>query len=97
MKLKLVIFSLVAWTTVLPDFVVQKTYARPKYMRLYNANAFAKNERKNDCKICHINDSDGENTYFGEPFAEAKYNFFYDLRVKYQELFNFKAKRKVKK
>jgi hypothetical protein len=93
MKLKiltLLVFGVVAWATVLLDFIVQKTYARPKYMRLYNANAFAKNDRKNDCKICHINDG-------GEEFGEAKYNFSNDLRVKYRELFNLKAKKKVKK
>jgi hypothetical protein len=100
MKLKmltLMAFGLVAWATVLPDFIVQKTEARKKYMKLYNADSFAKSERKNDCKICHISDGGGENTYFGESFAEAKYKFSRDLRVKYQDLFNQTAKKKVKK
>ncbi len=100
MKLKILtlfVFCLVAWATVVPDFLVQKTEARPKFMKIYNANQYAKNERKNDCKICHINEGGGENTYFGEAFAEANYIFSNELRAKYQDVFNLKAKKKVKK
>ncbi len=99
MKLKLLTFlafSLVVWATILPDFIVQKAEARQKYMRQYNANPFAKKELKNDCKICHISDGGGENTYFGESFAEAKYKFSRGLRLKYKDLFNLKTKNKVK-
>ncbi len=100
MRLKIAIllgFSLVAWATVLPDIFALKTFARQKYMRLYNANQFAKSELKNDCKICHINNGGGENTYFGEAFAESKYQFSKDLRVKYQDLFKLKPEKKGKK
>jgi mono/diheme cytochrome c family protein len=96
-QLVVLAFALIAWTTILPDFIVQKAEARSKYMKLYNANPFAKSERKNDCKICHISDGGGENTYFGEAFAEAKYKFSEDLRAKYQDLFNHSSKKKVKK
>lgn len=91
------VFCLVAWTTILPDFIVKKAEARSKYMKLYNVNQFAKSERKSDCKICHINERNGENTYFGEAFAESEYEFSKDLRTKYQDLFNLKPRKKGKK
>lgn len=100
MRLKIITltaFGLIAWATGLPDFIAQKTNARPVYMRLYNGNQFAKSELKNDCKICHINAGGGENTYFGEAFAESKYQFSKDLRVKYQDLFKLKPEKKGKK
>lgn len=60
---------------------------RPKYMRRYNAEAKAKPEYKNKCTICHIGKGGGENTYFGEDFANAGEQFTPELRAKYSKFF----------
>ena len=51
-------------------FAVFESEARPKYMKRYNADKKSKAEYRNKCTICHIGRGGGENTSFGESFAD---------------------------
>ena len=84
-KLKVSILLLFAISFVI--VTVFESQARPKYMRRYNADKSAKKEYKNKCTICHIGRGGGENTYFGESFADSGYQFTPDLKKKYPKYF----------
>ncbi len=87
-------FGLVAWLALTPDFITEPVAARPKFMKLYNADKFAKKELQNNCTVCHIGKGGGENTYLGEDYAAANYQFTQELRGKYPTFFNKKPKGK---
>jgi hypothetical protein len=78
---------LLLFTVSFSAFAVFKSEARPKYMSRYNADKNAKREYKNKCTICHIGRGGGENTYFGEDFADSGYRFTPELKAKYPKYF----------
>jgi len=61
--------------------------ARPRFMRRYNADPYAKTQYKNKCTICHIGRGGAKNTAFGLDFDEAGKQFTPDLRAQYPRYF----------
>ena len=95
MKIKLLIlgfFGTFACFFLIPDFVVQKADARPKYMRLYNASPYSRKNLRNNCTICHIGEGGAENTSFGLAFDDAGRRITNDLRADYPTFFTKKSK-----
>ena len=85
-KIKFLLAALMIGAFVLVSSI-NSIYARPKYMRKYNADPKAKAEYKNKCTICHIGKGGGENTYFGEAFSDAGEEITPELRAKYPKYF----------
>jgi hypothetical protein len=56
-------------------------------MRRYNGDPKARAQYKNKCTMCHIGKGGGENTYFGEDFADAGHQFTPELKAKYPQYF----------
>ncbi len=83
LKISVILLFVISFST----FAVFKSEARPKYMTRYNADKSAKREYKNKCTICHIGRGGGENTYFGEDFADSGYRFTPELKKKYPKFF----------
>lgn len=83
LKVSILLFFAIAFVTA----TVFELQARPKYMRRYNADKNAKKEYKNKCTMCHIGRGGGENTSFGEDFADSGYQFTPDLIKKYPKYF----------
>jgi hypothetical protein len=67
--------------------VLISTEARPRYMRRYNADPYAKAQYKNKCTICHIGHGGAKNTAFGLDFAEEGKQFTPELRAMYPKFF----------
>jgi hypothetical protein len=68
-------------------FVLVSIEARPRYMRRYNADPYAKAQYKNKCTICHIGRGGAKNTSFGLDFADAGKQFTPELRAQYPRFF----------
>lgn len=63
--------------------------ALPDYMKLYNADPFAKAEFKGKCGTCHINPAGGgARNDFGKAFAQAGHQFTADLRQQFPDRFS---------
>ena len=84
-KIKLITLAIVAFIFLSVSFI--SIEARPRYMRLYNGDAKAKTQYKNKCTMCHIGKGGGENTNFGEDFADEGHKFTPALKAKYPQFF----------
>ena len=63
--------------------------ALPDYMKLYNADPFAKAEFKGKCGTCHINPAGGgARNDFGKAFAQAGHQFTAALRQQFPDRFS---------
>lgn len=71
--------------------------ARPKYMDLYNEDAYSKAKLQDNCSICHLTKTGGgERTYFGEAFDDAGRKFTPELRQKYPQYFESKPEKPLR-
>ena len=86
-KLKIAVLAAFTLMFIFVSAELVPVAARPKYMRRYNADPKAKAQYKNKCTICHIGKGGGENTYFGEDFANAGEQFTPELKARYQQYF----------
>jgi hypothetical protein len=88
--MSLMTFGFFAAAISMPDLIGEKVEAKPKFMKQYNADKYAKKEFQNNCTVCHIGKGGGENTYLGEDFAAANYRFTAELKAKYPTFFEQK-------
>ena len=61
--------------------------AKPAFMDRYNRDAYAREELRNRCTICHLGRGGGERNDFGEAFADAGYRVTPKLRARFSKLF----------